>query len=76
MRDSPSIVPGPEERKSTWVLDDFGGTARPSIAEVDEERTDRGMVITDLASIPIPSTLRGAHLQDELQNNYQRLPIR
>jgi hypothetical protein len=25
MRNSPSIVPDPEEHKSTWVLDDFGG---------------------------------------------------
>jgi len=50
------------------------------MAEVDEERTDRGIVITDLMtgqySNPVHVGGEAHIIQDELQNNYQRLPIR
>jgi len=79
MRNSPSIVPDPEERKSTWVQR-LRRTARPSMAEVDEECTDRGIVITDPMtgqySNPVHAGGEAHIIQDELQNNYQRVPIR
>ena len=50
------------------------------MAEVDEERTDRGIVITDLMTGQYSNLVHvggEAHIiQDELQNNYQRPPIR
>jgi hypothetical protein len=50
------------------------------MAEVDEERTDRGIVITDLMTGQYSNLVHvggEAHIiQDELRNNYQRLPIR
>lgn len=51
------------------------------MAEVDEERIDRGIVITDLMktgqySNPVHVGGEAHIIQDELQNNYQRPPIR
>jgi hypothetical protein len=48
MRNSPSIVPDPDNRDIYLVLDDFGGRLGRAWPEADEERTDREIVITDL----------------------------
>ena len=48
MRNSPSIVPDPDNRDIYLVLDDFGGHLGRAWPEADEERTDRETVITDL----------------------------
>ena len=48
MRNSPSIVPDPDDRDIYFVLDDFGGRLGRAWPEADEERTDREIVITDL----------------------------
>jgi hypothetical protein len=47
MRRSPSIVPDANDRDIYSVLDDFGRLGR-SWREIDEERTDRETIITDL----------------------------
>jgi hypothetical protein len=47
MRRSPSIVPDVADRGIYLVLDDFGRLGR-SWREIDEERTDRETIITDL----------------------------
>jgi hypothetical protein len=48
MHRSPSIVPDPDDREIYMVLDDFGGRLGRAWPEVDDERTDREIVITDL----------------------------
>jgi hypothetical protein len=48
MRNSPSIVPDPDNRDIYLVLDDFGGHLGRAWPEADEERTDRETVITEL----------------------------
>ena len=48
MHNSPSIVPDPDNRDIYLVLDDFGGRLGRAWPEMDEERTDREIVITDL----------------------------
>jgi hypothetical protein len=48
MRNSPSIVPDPDNRDIYLVLDDFGGRLGRAWPETDDERTDREIVITDL----------------------------
>ena len=48
MRNSPSIVPDPNDRDIYLVLDDFGGHLGRAWPETDDERTDREIVITDL----------------------------
>jgi hypothetical protein len=48
MRNSPSIVPDPDDREIYLVLDDFGGHLGRAWPEADEERTDRETVIVDL----------------------------
>ena len=48
MRNSPSIVPDPDNRDIYLVLDDFGARLGRAWPEADEERTDREIVITEL----------------------------
>lgn len=48
MHGSPSIVPDPDDREIYLVLDDFGGRLGRAWPEVDAERTDREIVVTDL----------------------------
>lgn len=48
MQGSPSIVPDPDDREIYLVLDDFGGRLGRAWPEVDAERTDREIVVTDL----------------------------
>jgi len=48
MRNSPSIVPDPDDREVYLVLDDFGGRLGRVWPEAAEERTNREVIITDL----------------------------
>jgi hypothetical protein len=48
MHRSPSIIPDPDGREIYMVLDDFGGRLGRAWPEVDEDRTDREIVVTDL----------------------------
>jgi hypothetical protein len=48
MRRSPSIVPQSDDHDVYLVLDDFGAKPGRAWREMDEERTDRETVITDL----------------------------
>ncbi len=53
MRNSPSIVPDPDNRDIYLVLDDFAGHLGRAWPETDDERTDREIVITELKALPV-----------------------
>jgi hypothetical protein len=57
MRRSPSIVPDTTDRDVYLVFDDFGRLGR-SWREIDEERTDRESIITDLMDGQYSSPVR------------------